>query len=73
MNGNNQQYVNFLQMQANNFKEQGVEQYKQGNLESALGFFTNSIECTPNNPSLYNNRSSTQFKLANIEAAYQDA
>ena len=44
-----------------------------GNYESAVGFFTNSIECINTEPAYFNNRASAYIQLKNTDAALNDS
>jgi tetratricopeptide (TPR) repeat protein len=55
------------------FKEQGNQALKEGNLELALTYYSNGIEQTSENHELYSNRSFVFYKLSKFEKSLQDA
>jgi tetratricopeptide (TPR) repeat protein len=55
------------------FKEQGNQALKDGNLELALSYYTSGIEKTPENHELYSNRSLVFYKISKFEKSLEDA
>eukprot|EP01080_Neovahlkampfia_damariscottae_P009511 gene9511-1718_t len=55
------------------FKEQGNQALKDGNIELALSYYSSGIEKSPDNHELYSNRSLIFFKLQNFEKSLKDA
>ena len=54
-------------------KEQGNEQFKLKNFEKAIEFYTQAIEETPNDHTIYGNRSASYHNLRNFDQALEDA
>ena len=55
------------------FKEQGNQALKDGNIELALTYYSSGIDQSPDNHELYSNRSLVFFKLGNFELSLKDA
>jgi len=54
-------------------KALGNEQFKAKNYEKAIEFYTKAIEETPNDHSIYGNRSASHYNLKNFDSASTDA
>jgi len=54
-------------------KALGNEQFKAKNYEKAIEFYTKAIEETPNDHSIYGNRSASHYNLKSFDAASTDA
>lgn len=58
---------------AENYKNQGNEEFKKGNHGKAIEFYTYATEMDPNNHIYYTNRSNAYFKMGNFEKSLRDA
>lgn len=61
---------------ADRLKEEGNENFKQGNYRAALKLYTKAIECTPGETDekciYYKNRAAANLKLGKFEQAVKD-
>lgn len=58
--------------EAEEMKLKGNEEYKKGNLDSALNFYNQAIELNPKDLTFYLNRSGVYHNLKNFEKAVED-
>lgn len=69
--------VNGVQNSASSFKEEGNINFKNGNFEGAVKFYSKAIECTPEPTTekaiYYKNRAAAYIKLQNFELALKDS
>ncbi len=49
--------------QAEKYKDQGNEEFRQGNFAKAIEQYTYATECDPKNPIYFTNRSMCYFKV----------
>eukprot|EP00823_Brevimastigomonas_motovehiculus_P004600 TRINITY_DN307_c0_g1_i1.p1 TRINITY_DN307_c0_g1~~TRINITY_DN307_c0_g1_i1.p1 ORF type:complete len:296 (+),score=73.24 TRINITY_DN307_c0_g1_i1:111-890(+) len=60
-------------MSANAYKEKGNEEYKKGNYEKAIEFYTYATEMDPKNPIYFTNRSMCYAAMKKWEKSLRDA
>ena len=60
-------------MSAQDLKAKGGAAFKAGNFEEAVDHFTAAIDLTPEDQTLYSNRSASYLKLTILEEALADA
>ena len=63
---------NMLQQQAQVFKNNGNEEFKKGNYQRAIEFFTSAIEIDQSEPSFLTNRAMAYLKLNEYLSAQTD-
>jgi stress-induced-phosphoprotein 1 len=58
---------------ANEFKTLGNEAFKNKQYEEAIKYFTQAIECNPNDHTFFSNRSGSYANSGKYEKALEDA
>lgn len=58
---------------ANEFKTLGNEAFKSKQYEEAIKYFTQAIECNPNDHVFFSNRSGSYLNAGNYQKALEDA
>lgn len=53
-------------------KEQGNEEFKAKNYEKAVELFTQALEGSPDDQTIYSNRSAAYYRLNDFEKAVED-
>ena len=57
---------------AEQYKNKGNDEFKKGQFNAAINFYSDAIECDPNEPAYYTNRAIAYIKLEKFLMAKQD-